>query len=421
MILILAKILIPFLIIFNIIPFLIWLERKGAAYIQDRRGPNRAAIFGIIRLGGMIHSLADVLKLVMKEDILPARVNRFFYYLAPFTAMTVACVTFAVIPFGAPVPWNGRQITLQAADLNAGILYILAIASLGVFGIMLAGWSSNNKYSLLGGLRSSAQMISYEVVLSLAVISVLMMAGSLELSKIVENQSSYVWKWNCLRQPVACLLFMVAMFAETNRLPFDLPEGESEIVAGYHLEYSSMKFALFFMAEYANMIIASAVLVSLFFGGWQVPFLSTEILRSHAGEVLQFVVIGAVVLHVLGGLGLLARGRNNVKTKKWGDRRDYEPIVLGVAALGAALVLWGVLFFYWPFSLGEKASVIVTAALQVGVYLAKILFFCWVFIWVRWTLPRFRYDQLMRLGWKYMLPLSLVNIMVTGWILLNVE
>ena len=184
MILILAKILVPFLIIFNIIPVLIWLERKGSAYIQDRRGPNRASLFGVIRLGGMIHSLADVVKLLMKEDIMPAKVNKFFYVLAPFTTMTVACMTFAVLPFAAPMMWNGSLFTFQAADLNAGILYILAISSLGVFGIMLAGWSSNNKFTLLGGLRSSAQMISYEIVMSLAVISVLMMGGSLELSKV---------------------------------------------------------------------------------------------------------------------------------------------------------------------------------------------------------------------------------------------
>ncbi|MFO1518130.1 MAG: complex I subunit 1 family protein [bacterium] len=414
MILTLAKIIVPFFIILNIIPVLIWLERKGSAYIQDRRGPNRASLFGMIRIGGMIHSLTDVVKLLFKEDIMPARVNRFFYLLAPFTAMSVACVTFAVLPFGAPVPWDGKLISLQAADLNAGILYILSIASLGVFGVMLAGWSSNNKYSLLGGLRSSAQMISYEIVMSLAVISILMMSGSLEISKIVENQGSEIWKWNFVRQPLACLLFTVAIFAETNRLPFDLPEGESELVAGYHLEYSSMKFALFFMAEYTNMIIASAVLASLFFGGWQVPFLSTDFLRYHASETLRILLVIGAVIHFLGGLALLSVGKKNVENKKWGDRRDYEPIVLGNISLLIALGIAGVLVYFWPFLLEDKASVIVAAAVQAATFLAKILFFCWVFIWVRWTLPRFRYDQLMNLGWKKMLPLSLVNILATG-------
>lgn len=418
MILIIAKILIPFLIIFNIIPVLIWLERKGSAYIQDRRGPNRASLFGVIRLGGMIHSLADVVKLLMKEDIIPSKVNRFFYILAPFTAMTVACMTFAVIPFAAPIVWDGAVITFQAADLNAGILYILAIASLGVFGIMLAGWSSNNKYTLLGGLRSSAQMISYEIVMSLAIISVLMMGGSLELSKIVEDQGSNLLHWNFIRQPLACLLFTVAMFAETNRLPFDLPEGESEIVAGYHLEYSSLKFALFFMAEYANMIIASAVVSSLFFGGWQIPFLDTDFLRTHASEALKIVLGLLAVGHLAGGLGLLKVGRRNVKTRKWGDRRDYEGVILGVGAVGAGLALAGALAYLWPLSLGAKASMIVAAVLQVGCFLTKVMFFCWLFIWVRWTLPRFRYDQLMKLGWKYMMPVSILNIFVTGSVML---
>jgi NADH-quinone oxidoreductase subunit H len=418
MILILAKIIVPFFIILNIIPVLIWLERKGSAYIQDRRGPNRAALFGMIRIGGMIHSLTDVVKLLFKEDIMPARANRFFYMLAPFTAMTVACVTFAVLPFAAPILWNGKLITMQSADLNAGILYILAIASLGVFGVMLAGWSSNNKYTLLGGLRSSAQMISYEIVLSLAVISVLMMSGSLELSKVVSDQSHLVWKWNFVRQPVACVLFAISMFAETNRLPFDLPEGESELVAGYHLEYSSMKFALFFMAEYANMIIASAVISSLFFGGWQIPFLSTEFLRLHASEALRIALGGVIFVHVLLGFYLLSRGRENVINEKWGDRRDWEPIVLGNGALLLALALGGVLIYFWPLPLNANAANIVVAVLQAGCFLTKILFFCWVFIWVRWTLPRFRYDQLMRLGWKYMIPISLVNIFATGAVLL---
>lgn len=418
MILILAKILIPFLIIFNIIPVLIWLERKGSAYIQDRRGPNRASLFGIIRLGGMIHSLADVVKLLMKEDIIPSKANKFFYILAPFTAMSVACMTFAVIPFAAPIVWDGITITFQTADLNAGILYILAISSLGVFGIMLAGWSSNNKYTLLGGLRSSAQMISYEIVMSLAVISVLMMVGSLELSKVVEDQSSNLLHWNFVRQPVACLLFMVAMFAETNRLPFDLPEGESEIVAGYHLEYSSLKFALFFMAEYANMIIASAVISSLFFGGWQIPFLSTDFLRANSSIALKIVLGFLAIGHLGAGLVMLKVGRRNVKNKKWGDNRDYEPVILGFGAIGAALALAGALAYLWPITLSSNASMIVTALLQLGCFLTKVLFFCWVFIWVRWTLPRFRYDQLMKLGWKYMMPVSLLNIFVTGSVML---
>ncbi|HCU25823.1 MAG TPA: NADH-quinone oxidoreductase subunit H [Deltaproteobacteria bacterium] len=407
------KILIPFLLIMQILPVLIWLERKGAAYIQDRRGPNRASIFGI-RLGGMIHSLADVVKLIFKEDISPSHANRFIYTLAPFLAMAVACMTFVVIPWGAPLDWKGGTFTLQAIDLNVGILYIFAIASMGVYGIMLAGWSSNNKYSLLGGLRSSAQMISYELTLSLSVVGVLILAGSLELNSIVTDQGAHLWNWNFFRQPLGCLLFLVSAFAETNRLPFDLPEAEAELVAGYHVEYSGLKFALFFMAEYANMIVASALIATLFFGGWQVPFVSTGTLRLHATSILYYSILAIGLFSILAGWFLLRR-----KPKvTYHDARAYETKVLGIPAilLGMSLVVGQSLL--GPLALGESGSQVAAAFFQFGAFLLKILFFCWTFIWVRWTLPRFRYDQLMKLGWRVMLPLALANVVVTAGVYL---
>ena len=409
MLVITLKILVPFLVLMQILPFLIWLERKGAAYIQDRRGPNRASILGL-RLGGLIHSLADVVKLVFKEDIFPTHSNRFVYALAPFLAMAVACMTFAVIPWAAPLSWNGQVFTLQAADLNVGILYIFAISSMGVYGLMLAGWGSNNKYSLLGGLRSSSQMISYELTLSLSVVGVIILAGSLDLGSIVQNQSEKLWNWNIIRQPLGCLLFVVSAFAETNRLPFDLPEAEAELVAGYHVEYSSLKFALFFMAEYVNMTIASALIATLFFGGWQIPFASTELLRAHATPILYYSVIGFGVISILLGWLILKRKRVAV----YHDARLYEPRVVGIPAIlvGMALVVGQIL--HGPFALGENGSQVATAVFQFGAFLAKILFFCWVFIWIRWTLPRFRYDQLMSLGWKVMLPLAILNVAATA-------
>jgi NADH-quinone oxidoreductase subunit H len=409
MLIMILKILIPFAVIMQIVPVLIWLERKGSAYIQDRRGPNRASIAGI-RLGGLVHSLADVVKLINKEDIFPTHANRWLYTLAPFLAMAVACMTFAVIPWGAPLNVNGQPWSLQAFDFNGGILFIFAIASLGVYGIMLAGWSSNNKYSLLGGLRASAQMVSYELTLSLAVIGVLIFAGSLELGAIVQDQGANVLHWNALRQPVACLLFIVAAFAETNRNPFDLAEAESELVAGYHTEYSSLKFALFFMAEYVNMIIASALMATLFFGGWQIPFAATETLRAHAAVILHYSLLGIGVGSILAGWFLVRKKRKFL----FGDSRDWEtkkigfPLILG----GMALAAWQVL--HGPWALNELGSQIAVGVFQFGVFLTKILFFCWMFIWVRWTLPRFRYDQLMNLGWKVMLPLALLNLMVTA-------
>ncbi|MBI4366856.1 MAG: NADH-quinone oxidoreductase subunit H, partial [Deltaproteobacteria bacterium] len=226
--------------ILNFIPLMIWFERKGSAYIQDRRGPNRAAILGI-RMGGMLHNIADVLKLLTKEDIVPTQAHRFFYFLAPILAMFVASVTVGVIPFAAPLAIGERMtISFQVADLNVGILYVLAMGSLGVYGVLLAGWSANNNYTLLGGLRASAQMVSYEIAMALALVAVILAAGSVRIGEIIDMQRGGVWMWNIVMQPVAFVIFLTALFAETNRNPFDLPEGESELVAGYHTEYSSM-------------------------------------------------------------------------------------------------------------------------------------------------------------------------------------
>lgn len=405
----LLKIVVPFAVIMQILPVLIWLERKGAAYIQDRRGPNRANILGI-RLGGLIHSMADVIKLIFKEDIWPSSANRFVYALAPFLSMAVACMTFAVIPWSAPMTLGGEVLTLQALNMNAGILFIFAIASLGVYGIMMAGWGSNNKYSLLGGLRASAQMVSYELTLALSIVGVLILAGSVELGTIVADQSPNIFRWNIFRQPLGFILFVVAAFAETNRTPFDLAEAEAELVAGYHTEYSSLKFALFFMAEYVNIIIASALMATLFIGGWQIPFVSTETLQSHASLILHYTVFGFGILSVLIGWALV-RHKSKVK---WGDNRDWESKKLGLMGLfvGMGLVLWRVT--QGPFALDAFGSQVTAAVMQFIVFIGKILFFCWVFIWVRWTLPRFRYDQLMSLGWKFMLPLALVNLVVSA-------
>lgn len=399
-------------VVLSLVPLLIWWERKGAAYIQDRRGPNRANIFGV-RLGGFIHNFADMIKLLFKEDIIPTNAHRVLYLAAPMIALCVAVLTVAVIPMAAPINIGGINISFQIANLNIGILYILAVASLGVYGVMLAGWSSGNTYSLLGGLRASAQMISYEVATGLALLSVLIYAGSVRLDEIVALQGSSPLDWNFARQPLAFILFLTGLFAEANRNPFDLPEGESEIVAGYHVEYSSMKFAMFFMAEYAHIILGSMILVSLFFGGWQVPMLSTSILREHMGLVLKPIVIVAAVVLLWGGLRLTAR------TKKfgWGDLRDYEPALFGVPMTLTGIVLIGVILSGILCGLPAWTIDILTPLTQLATFFAKVLFWCWFFIWVRWTLPRFRYDQLMRLGWKIMIPLAIINITITVFLI----
>lgn len=404
-----------FFVVINIVPVLIWMERKVSAYIQDRRGPNRAAILGI-RLGGMIHSLNDVIKLFTKEDILPPHVNKPLYLAAPMIAMFVATITMAVIPFADPLTIGGKPFLLQIADLDAGLLYVFAVSSLGVYGVLLAGWAANNKYALLGGLRASSQMISYEVSLGLAVVGIFLMAGSLKLSDIVAQQGADLWMWNIVRQPVAFFIFLTALFAETNRLPFDLPEGEAEIVAGYHVEYSSMKFALFFMAEYAHIIVGSCIITTLFFGGWHIPFVSTEWMRVNVDLVLKINWVGFALLSIAGG-GYIAKW---FKPGKYKDLRTFEPLVIGVPGILTGVGLLGLFVFFGDqIHLTGLWKEIFIAALQVGVFLTKTLFFCFFFIWVRWTLPRFRYDQLMRLGWKGMLPLALANILVTGWIVLR--
>jgi NADH-quinone oxidoreductase subunit H len=315
-----------------------WVERRVSAWMQDRLGPNR------VGPAGLFQPLADGIKFLFKEDIVPPHVYKPLYILAPALSFVPALMGSAVIPFGDSIHLFGRDIPLRVADLNVGILFIFAMSAMGVYGIALAGWSSNNKYSLMGGLRSSAQLISYELAMSLSVVGVLMAAGSLRLNEVVLFQDSFL-HWNALKQPIGALVFIVAAFAETNRLPFDLPECESELVAGYHTEYSSMKFAMFFMAEYANMVTASALMVTLFFGGWQVPGLSA----------------------------------------------------LSLPPLAVSLI-------------------------QVAAFFLKVAFFLFLYVWVRWTLPRFRFDQLMDLGWKAMLPLALLNIfwaaglILKGWI-----
>ena len=410
----LLKILFMFLLIMGMVPALIWAERKGAAFIQDRTGPNRASILGV-RLAGLVHPIADVLKLLFKEDATPEDRHKALYNLAPWLVMTVALSTYAVIPFGDHLTVNGRQIPLVVADLNVGVLYVLAIASLGTYGVVMAGWAANNKFTFLGGIRSTAQMISYEISMGLALMGLLLVFSSLRITDIVAGQGELLFgflpKWGVVVQPLGFVLFITAVFAETNRNPFDLPEGESEIVAGYHLEYSSLKFALFFMAEYCHMVVGAALIATLYFGGYQIPWLPRPVLEANAGTLLTVKLVAAALFSVW--IALLFLRRVQRERGKFGDARDREP-VLGLlfwAAL-AALAAGGLLLRPW--AVGPVGADLVATLFQVGAFTAKVVFFAWLFIWVRWTLPRFRYDQLMNLGWKVMLPLGLANLVVTA-------
>ena len=312
-------------------------ERKVAAILQDRRGPNRAGP------GGIFQPLADGLKLFFKEEIIPNLSSKFLFILGPCLAMLTAMMTGAVIPWGDKVHFFGRDISLQIADVNIGILYVFGVVSMGVYGIMIGSWASNNKFSLMGGLRAASQIISYELAMGIALIALLMVTGSLSLKTMVGFQMDGYW--NIVKQPLGFLIFLICVFAECNRTPFDLPEAENELIGGYHTEYSSMKLGFYLFAEYINMFISSAVMVSLFFGGYDIPFVNDAHLTQNIG------------------------------------------------------VNW-------------------VALLHTFCFLGKVIFFLFFFMWVRWTIPRFRYDQLMNLGWKILIPLALFNMLVTGALIL---
>lgn len=346
-----SKVALVVLVLLQVVPIMVWVERRGSALMQNRLGPNRVGPLGFFQ------SLADVVKFIAKEDFVPSHVDKLYFLLAPCVLLIPAFMTIAVVPFGGSLTIGDKLVHMQLADLNVGMLYIFAIGSLGVYGIIMGGWSSNNKYSLLGSLRSSAQMISYELSLGLSIIGIVMTFGTFNLREIAMAQNQ-PWifgfpKLGIFIQPFGFLIFLISSYAETNRLPFDLPEGESEIVAGYHLEYGAMKFALFMMAEYLNMTVAAALTATLFFGGFT----------------------------LLPGMGFAV-----------------EPL----AGLVAKIV-----------SVPNPADW-ARVLLEVVSFSVKVGFFLWLYVWVRWTLPRFRYDQLMNLGWKVLLPLSIGNIVLTA-------
>ncbi len=417
-----AEIIIPLVMVvvaallpLTLVPVMVWAERKICAFVQDRTGPNRAEVLGI-RLGGLIHPIADVVKLLSKEDLKPYNVSAFYFVLGPFLALFVPLLTFAIIPLADTIQWGDKLIEMRGITLNVGILFILAVTSFHVFAVVFGGWASNNSYSLLGGIRSAAQMVSYELGLGLSIIGMIMITQTLDLGSIVQQQGGtffgFLPAWNIFLQPLGFLIFLVAIFAETNRNPFDLPEGESEII-GYHVEYSSMKFAMYFMGEYIAVVGAGALAATLFFGGWQLPFLSTEFLREHSTAVLR-VLLGTTGLVCLIA-ALLYQKYNKLLTNLYGDLRRNEARILGSVMLVVALISLVALLFVSP--LPAIGGQFVVAAVQLTTLLMKILAFSFFFIWVRWTLPRFRYDQLMGLGWKVLIPLAILNIFLTGTVL----
>ena len=331
-------------------PVLTWVERKQSALMQDRIGANRADIMGFTFLG-LFHIIADALKMFTKEDFIPDGANKFLHTMSPIVALVPALLTFAVVPFGGQYTLFDKEVNLVISDLDVGLLFVFAIASLATYGYVIAGWSSNNNWSLLGSMRTASQMISYEVTMGLTIIGVLMVYGSMKLTEIGAIQENF-WMWGIFLQPLGFIMFLTASIAENKRIPFDAPEAESELVAGYFTEYSGLKFGMFFMAEFIEMVTIGAIMTILFLGAWHIPFLSSATLLS------------------------------------------------------------------WFDFLGTTGSNLVLMLIHVGVFFAKVVFFIYLQMIIRWTLPRFRYDQIMKLGWKILLPLSLANILVTGLVTL---
>ncbi len=382
------KIVMLVFIVLTVDAYLTWIERKVVAHIQSRWGPYRVGPHGLLQ------PLADGVKFIFKEDPMPTHVDKVAYFLAPFIALMLALTSLAVIPFG-PQRFKifGYETHVGIADVNISLLVLFAITALAVYGVALAGWASNSKYSLLGGLRSSAQMISYELALTLSVVGVVLMAGSFSLRGIIDQQASVgrgFLGWNIFPQFIGFICFYIAAIAETNRVPFDLPEAESELVAGFHTEYASMKFAMFFIAEYTSMITVSCLATILFFGGWLSPFPATWTAPHYLPSVILIPL----------GLWLIFDGIR------------YETMFgrMILPAVGVVLVLIGAGLILFP---------AVNDAIQ-GIFwfLAKVFTFLFVYVWIRGTLPRFRYDQLMSFGWKFLLPVSLFNVVLTTVVIL---
>jgi NADH-quinone oxidoreductase subunit H len=390
------KVVILVLVVLTVDAYLTWLERKVIAHIQARWGPHRVGPHGLMQ------PLADGLKFIFKEDPLPASVDKPAYFIAPFITLMLAVTSLSVIPFGPQkfTLW-GYQSSLGIADVNISLLVLFAITALGVYGVALAGWASNNKYSLLGGLRSSAQMISYELALTLSVVGVLLIAGDFSLRGIVEQQDTSnlgLLSWNLFgfghgygfTQLIGFACFFLAAIAETNRVPFDLPEAESELVAGYHTEYASMKFAMFFIAEYTSMLAVSCLATILFFGGWLSPFPASWTFTHYAPSLLLIPF----------GLWMIFDGIR------------YENIFgrILLPGIGTVLTLMGIALIVFP-----QANELFQGLFW---FVAKVFVFLFVYIWMRGTLPRFRYDQLMSFGWKFLLPVSIVNVVLTSAVIL---
>ncbi len=419
---------VPVLYILLLIP----MERRGAGFMQDRQGPNRSYIkipyFGKIRLLGYVQNMCDGTKLFFKEMFAPKGANKFLYYVAPAIPFAIVFLSPCVIPWFGPMvfEWGGKTVRIAGSivDSDVGVLLLFGLSSLSAYGAVLAGWASKSKYSFLGALRTSSMTISYEVCLGLSMMGILLLAGSFNLTDIVNWQEHHAW--GIVVQPVAFFCFLIASIAETGRAPFDVAEGEPELVAGYHTEYGAMQFGLFYMGEYSHICINSFLIATLFLGGYSVPFVTTETMQAHMGGSLA-ILFGVLAFLALAFLHLIyrysAKLAKRAQSNKMEILQEYKLYKLIAWVAVVVFVALGVCawLFYNPanfvvngFAVGSLATAVGTALIHLLVLVVKSVFFCWVWIWVRWTLPRFRYDHVMHLGWKIILNIALINLVVTA-------
>ena len=407
------------------IPILVWLERRIASLIQDRIGPNRTNIFGF-RLGGVVQSFADVVKLLLKEEYYPSHIKmgKWLFMLAPVITFAAALLAFMAIPFADTLHIDGEALRVQALPIDYGVFWYMAISAIGVLGIIFGGWLSHNKYALLGATRAGSMVISYELPLGLSILAYIVTYNTIDFNAMVQWQSGtffgFLPAWGILVQPVAAIVLIISLFAETNRNPFTVAEGESEIVAGYMTEHTAMKFAMYFMGEYVAMNTASAVIITVIFGGYQLPWVSTEMMLEHfsAFAIALMLALPVFIFFFIRWMRKNNRVRPTVSTD---GGRNFETKVLTIGLIGMTLLIEVILLYLAFMTDSALANTVTVMLFQIVVFFVKLMMFNIFFIIIRWTVPRFRYDQVQHLGWYYLLPISLLNLLITALVVVGVQ
>ncbi|MFT5660837.1 MAG: NADH-quinone oxidoreductase subunit H [Sulfurimonas sp.] len=407
------------------IPVLVWLERRVAGLVQDRLGPNRTNVFGF-RLGGVVQSFADVVKLLLKEEYYPSHIKngKWLFMLAPVITFVAALLAFMAIPFADTLVIDGQSLRVQPLPIDYGVFWYMAISAIGVLGVIFGGWLSHNKYSLLGAARAGSMVISYELPLGLSILAFIITYDTIDFNAMVQWQSGtffgFLPAWGILVQPLAAIILIVSLFAETNRNPFTVAEGESEIVAGFMTEYTAMKFAMYFMGEYVAMNTASAVIITMIFGGYQVPWVSTEMLHANFSIFAYSIMIVMPIIVFI--LIKWMRKNNTVRPSvSTDDGRNFETKVLTIVMIAMTLFVEAILVYLVYLADNSLVNSLAITLFQIVVFVVKLMMFNIFFILIRWTVPRFRYDQVQKLGWYYLLPLALLNIFITALVVVGVS